>query len=144
MATTGKGKLNRLYTQTTPGTPLISEELAALGISADLAVHYARSGWLHRLARGVYSRQGESLQLYPSLRLLERTIDGFHVGGKTALGWYGMRHYLAQQETLHLYGMKATKLPDWFLKRLPAEYHRKRLFHEQPDSLLYVTPFENR
>ena len=144
MATTSRGKLNALYAQIAPGTPLTSEELAALGISADLAVHYARSGWLVRLARGVYSRPGEDLRLYPSLRLLERTIEGFHVGGKTALGWYGVRHYLAQQETLHLYGTKTAKLPDWFLKRFPAEYHRKRLFHEQPDSLLYVPAFENR
>lgn len=144
MATTSRGKLNTLYAQTAPGTPLTSEELATLGISADLAVHYARSGWLVRLARGVYSRPGEDLRLYPSLWLLERTIEGFHVGGKTALGWYGVRHYLAQQETLHLYGTKTAKLPDWFLKRFPAEYHRKRLFHEQPDSLLYVPAFENR
>lgn len=144
MATTSRGKLNALYAQTGSGTPLTSEELAALGISADLAVHYARSGWLVRLARGVYRRPSEDLQLYPSLRLLERTIEGFHVGGKTALGWYGVHHYLAQQETLHLYGTKAAKLPAWFLKRFPAEYHRKRLFHELPDSLLYVTAFENR
>lgn len=144
MATTIKSKLNTLFTQTASGAPLTSEELAALGISADLAVHYVRSGWLARLARGVYSRPGEALQLYPSLRLLERTINGFHVGGKTAFGWYGVRHYLAQQETLHLYGMRATKLPGWFLERFPAEYHRKRLFHEEADSLFYVTPFEDR
>ncbi len=144
MATTGKSKLNALYAQTTAGAPLTSEELAALGISADLAVHYGRSGWLVRLARGVYCRPGEALQLHPSLRSLERTINGLHVGGKTALGWYGLRHYLAQQETLHLYGTKAAKVPNWFLKRFPAEYHRKRLFHEQPDSLLYVMSFENR
>jgi hypothetical protein len=144
MATTSKSKLNALYAQTATGAPLTSEELAALGVSADLAVHYARSGWLVRLARGVYSRPGEALQLYPSLRLLERTIDGFHVGGKTALGWYGVRHYLAQQETLHLYGTKATKLPSWFLERFPAEYHRKRLFQEPPNALLYVAPFDDR
>lgn len=144
MATTSKSKLNALYAQTTTGAPLTSEELAALGISADLAVHYARTGWLVRLARGVYSRPGETLQLHPSLRLLDRTIDGFHVGGKTALDWYGVRHYLAQQETLHLYGTKATKLPGWFLERFPAEYHRKRLFDEQPGALLYVTAFEGR
>lgn len=144
MATTSKRKLNKLYAGTTAGAPLTSEELAALGVSADLAVHYARSGWLVRLAKGVYSRPGEALQLYPSLRLLERTIDGFHVGGKTALGWYGVRHYLAQQETLHLYGIKAAKLPSWFVERFPAEYHRKRLFHEQSDALLYVTTFEDR
>ena len=133
-----------LFTRTTSGAPLTSEELAALGISADLAVHYVRSGWLVRLARGVYSRPGEALQLYPSLRLLERTIDGFHVGGKTAFGWYGVRHYLTQQETLHLYGTRATKLPGWFFERFPSEYHRKRLFHEEAGRLLYVTPFEDR
>ena len=53
MATTGTSKLNALYTRLAPGTPLISEELAALGISADLAVHYVRAGWLTRLTRGV-------------------------------------------------------------------------------------------
>lgn len=144
MATTSKSKLNALYAQAAPGVPLVSRELAKLGVSADLAVHYARSGWLVRLARGVYSRPGEALQLHPSLRLLERAIDGFHVGGKTALSWYGIRHFVAQQEELHLYGTKATKLPDWFLERFPAEYHRKRLFDEMADSMTAVALFEQR
>ena len=43
-----------------------------------------------------------------------------------------------------MYGWTATKLPDWFLKRFPAEYHRKRLFEETPKSLLHVAPFEKR
>ena len=103
MATTSKSKLNRLYAQTVAGTPVTSEDLASLGISADLAVHYVRAGWLNRLARGVFVRQSEAPGLHPSLRLLERMIPGFHVGGKTALNWYGVRHYVAQQETLHLY-----------------------------------------
>ncbi|SDF24244.1 type IV toxin-antitoxin system AbiEi family antitoxin domain-containing protein [Terriglobus roseus] len=144
MATTSKSKLNSLYAQTPSGVPLASHELANLGISADLAVHYARSGWLVRLARGVYSRPGEALQLHPSLQLLERTIEGFHVGGKTALSWYGVRHFVAQQEELHLYGTKAAKLPDWFLERFPAEYHRKRLFDEEVSSMLAVSSFEAR
>ncbi len=128
----------------TAGTPFTSQDLAAMGISADLAVHYARSGWLVRLARGIYRRPGEDIQLHPSLRLLEHGIEGLHVGGKTALGWYGLRQYLAQQEMLHLRGTRAAKLPDWFLGRFPAEYHSQRLFHERPDSLLDVTAFENR
>jgi hypothetical protein len=144
VATTSTSKLNSLYAHTAPGVPLSSVDLATLGVSADLAVHYARSGWLIRLARGVYGRPGETLQLHPSLRLLERSIDGFHVGGKTALGWYGVRHYVAQQEPLHLYGTKATSLPGWFLERFPAQYHRKRLFGREANSLLYVRPFEDR
>lgn len=144
MATTGTSKLNTLYTRLTPGTPLTTEDLAALGISADLAVHYVRAGWLMRLARGVYCRPNDPLALYPSLLLLQRKLEGLHVGGKSALDWYGVRQYVSQQPALHLYGWTAAHLPDWFTQRFPAEYHRKRLFDEQPDALLYVGPFEKR
>ena len=115
-----------------------------LGISADLAVYYARAGWLVRLARGVFRRPEQALSLHPSLKLLETRIEGLHVGGKSALDWQGVRHYVAQQETLHLYGWAAARLPEWFLKEFPAEYHRKRLFDEQPGALLHVLPFEGR
>jgi hypothetical protein len=121
-----------------------SEELVRLGVSADLAVHYARAGWLVRLARGVFRRPEQALSLHPSLKLLESRIEGLHVGGKSALDWQGVRQYVAQQETLHLYGWAAARLPEWFLKEFPAEYHRKRLFDEQPGALLHVLPFEGR
>lgn len=127
-----------------PGSVLTSSDLAALGISADLAVHYARSGWLTRFARGVYARPNDAITLHPSLIVLERTIPALHVGGKSALDWYGVRQYLSLQPTLHLYGWEARQLPEWFTARFPAEYHRKRLFEEQPDALLHVSPLENR
>jgi hypothetical protein len=66
----------------------MSEDLAALGISADLAVHYVRSVWLSRLTRGVYKKPAETLE-HPSLIVLQRRLAGLHVGGKTALDWYG-------------------------------------------------------
>src|SRR5271155_5809001 len=142
MATIERSKLNRLYTGQPSGAPLTSEDLAALGISPDLAVHYVRSGWLYRLARGVYCRPNDPPALPPSLVLLQRRFEGLHVGGKTALDWHGVRHYLAQRPVLHLYGWKAARLPHWFTERFPAEYHRKRLFEERPDALLHVRPFE--
>jgi hypothetical protein len=144
MATARASKLKKLYSHLAPGTPLASEDLARLGISADLAVHYVRAGWLNRLARGVFVRPGESLSLHPSLLLLERRVEGLHVGGKSALSWYGVRHHVAQQETLRLYGWAAAVLPDWFQKQFPSEYHRKRLFKERPPVLRLVAPFENR
>lgn len=144
MTTTNPNKLNLLYTGLTPGMPLASEDLAALGISADLAVHYVRAGWLTRLARGIYSRPNDTLSLHSCLLLLQRKFDGLHVGGKSALDWYGMRHYVPQQSVLHLYGWTAGRLPDWFTKHFPADYRRKRLFEEKPDALLHVTAFEKR
>ena len=144
MTTTGKSKLNTLYQHLAPGAPLTSEDLAALGVSPDLAVHYVRSGWLTRLMRGVFSRPNDTLGLDPSLRLLERRLEGLHVGGKSALDWYGVRHYVSQQPPLYLYGWAAGRLPEWFTERFPAAYHRKRLFDEPPDAMLHVGPFEKR
>ena len=144
MATIGTSKLNALYTHLPPGMPLTSEDLAALGISADLAVHYVRAGWLARLSRGVFCRPNDTLALHPSLILLQRRLKGLHVGGKSALDWYGVRQYVAQQPVLQLYGWAAGRLPEWFTERFPAEYHRKRLFDEQPGALLHAGPFEKR
>lgn len=144
MATTGASKLNALYTHLPPGTPLTSGDLAGLGISADLAVHYVRAGWLTRLTRGVFCRPNDALALHPSLVLLQRRFEGLHVGGRSALDWYGVRQYVTQQPVLQLYGWAAGHLPEWFTARFPAEYHRKRLFDEQPSALLHAGPFEKR
>jgi hypothetical protein len=67
-----------------------------------------------------------------------------HVGGKSALDWYGVRQYVSQQPVLQLFGWAAGQLPSWFTERFPAEYHRKRLFDERPDAMLHVGPFEKR
>lgn len=115
-----------------------------MGVSPDLAVHYARSGWLKRLARGVYCRPGEALALHPSLVVLQQQIPGLHVGGKTALEWFGVRQYVSQQPVVHLYGWETARLPEWFVEQFPSGYHRKRLFHETPAQMLTVHPFENR
>ncbi len=144
MATTSQNKLKGLYEEVQPGCPLTSAALADHGISADLAVHYARSGWLKRLARGVYCRPGEPLSRDGSLAVLQHTIKGLHVGGKTALDWYGVRHYVASREMLRLYGWTAARLPEWFTSRFESEYHRKRLFHENPDDMRHVAPLDQR
>jgi hypothetical protein len=132
-------KLNNLYRQLRPGSPVTSDDLANLGVSADLAVHYVRAGWLTRLGRGVFARPDTPLDPHPSVRLLERRLKGLHVGGKTALDWQGVRHNLAQQTQLRLYGWSSGSLPPWFTTRFPSAYHRLRLFDEQPDALLRVS-----
>jgi hypothetical protein len=55
-----------------------------------------------------------------------------------------VRQYVSQQPVLQLYGWTAGHLPERFIERFPAEYHRKRLFDEVPTALLHVAPFEQR
>ena len=143
VTTTQRNKLNLLYSQTPTGTPLTSADLTARGVSPDLAVHYVRAGWLTRLARGVFCRPNDPPTLHQSLAVLGRQIKSLHVGGKSALEWHGVTHYLRQVPVLDLYGWGSARLPDWFTERFPARYHRKRLFDEQPDALLHVASFDH-
>lgn len=138
-----ESKLNLVMTRMPEGMPLTSARLAEAGVSADLAVRYARSGWLNRLARGVYQRAGDALELHPTLRMLEAEVPGLHVGGKTALDWYGVRQYVVQRPTLLLYGWEAWRVPAWFNERFPARYHRKRLFRETPAAMAGVSRFND-
>ncbi len=140
MATEKRNKLNTLYTQVAAGTPITSAGLAALGISSNLAGQYAKSGWLTRLSQGVYARANDVLDLYRCLAVLQDSVEGLHVGGKTALDWHGLRQYVSLQPTLQLYGWETASLPAWFTGRFPAEYRRKRLFREAPGQLLHVQP----
>jgi hypothetical protein len=135
-----ESKLNNLMTRMPKGMPLTSARLAQAGVSGDLAVRYARNGWLQRLARGIYQRAGDLLELHPTLRVLEGMTRGLHIGGKTALDWYGIRQYIAPNPVLLIYGWDAFQLPAWFTRSFPAEYRRKRLFEEDPRAMLGVQP----
>ncbi len=103
--------------------------LDAQGVSAFLAAKYARSGWLKRLAQGVYAFAGDTLNRDQCLLFLQGQITCLHVAGKTALAWQGVRHNLALREHLMLWGDdKRTKLPEWFVNQFPASYRSTTLF----------------
>lgn len=138
------GKLNTLHAGVKPGQPVTSAELDSLGVSADLAVHYARSGWLKRLGRGVYVRPDMPLDLHASLKLLERRVTGLHVGGKTALDWHGIRHNVTVHPFLRLYGWDNAVLPSWFTKAFPGRYKRLRLFDEPVGTPRRVSPLRRQ
>jgi len=122
------------------GHPILLAELNALGVSDDLAGYYARAGWLTRLAQGLYARPGP-LDLYASLKALQRRMAGCHVGGRSALSWYGIAHFVRAESPLMLFGWASATLPGWFAQTFPATYRRKRLFAESPDALLAVHAF---
>ena len=100
MATTKRNKLNLLYSRLTPGTPVTSEDLASLGISADLAVHYVRAGWLQRLEKGKYLilplEAGSTGEWSESeLVIASVLIQPNYTGLQTALNYYGYSERVA-------------------------------------------------
>lgn len=102
--------------------------LAKQGVSAQLAAKYVESGWLIRLAQGVYAFPGDTLGAHDSIKFLQTRISGLHVAGKTALSLQGVRHNLSTRDKLVLWGDVRSTLPDWFVFRFPARYVHAQLF----------------
>ena len=133
MALSTRFKLSKkVQTDLPRGRPFDSRELAKLGVSPALAYHYLKSGWLERLGRGVFMFPNDTLRQEECLKFLSHRIDGFHVGGKTALAWRGIRHNLPANEPLSLWGSQIASLPDWFQTRFPSRYTARNPFSRLP------------
>ena len=114
------------------GAPFDLATLSQFGVSPQLAAHYADSGWLVRLAHGVYAFPNDEFGVFGALKLLQQRVPGLHIGGKSALALQGVRHNLGNRDTLVLWGDSRYTLPTWFTPRFPARYASARLF-EWPD-----------
>ena len=145
--------IQRLQAAFPRGTPFDHQELAEVGVSSALAHHYLKAGWLARLGRGVFMFPNDTLRREACLKFLSRRVSGFHVGGKTALAWRGVRHNLPAREPLSLWGEEKATLPEWFQKRFPARYTARNPFSstlpkrfglqplpETPDGVLVAVP----
>ena len=106
-----------------------------------------------RLGRGVFMFPNDTLRREDCLKFLSRRVVGFHVGGKTALAWRGIRHNLPAREPLSLWGEGKARMPEWFEKLFPARYTARNLFTsnlpknfamqslpETPDGVLVSVP----
>ena len=126
--TTRHSLIKRLQTAFPRGTPFDHEQLAKLGISSALAHHYLKSSWLTRLGRGVFMFPNDTLRREDCLQFLAGRMAGFHVGGKTALAWRGIRHNLPTRELLSLWGEENASLPEWFETLFPSRYTTRNPF----------------
>lgn len=135
--------LKQLMTQP-PGAPLTVRDLRAAGVSPQLAYSYVKNGWLIRVGRGVFVRPGAPLNLRGSLRALQDSGYRFHVGGRTALAWYGVRHHLRHKERVTLYGVDDVRLPSWLTSNFDVAYRRNRLFKERGMHLRAISRFEDK
>lgn len=113
------------------GEPLSTAALRQHGVSEFRASDLARSGWLTHLGRGVYMLPGDTLSRDGCLGFLTRRLAGFHVGGRTALDWHGVRQNVSFREVLTLWGDESKRLPAWFTERFSSRYQATQLFDGQ-------------
>jgi hypothetical protein len=71
---------------------------------------------------------GDTLTRDGCLAFLSQRLPGFHVGGKTALAWRGIRQHVSFREVLALWGSQAKRLPAWFTARFENQYQGTQLF----------------
>ncbi len=126
------------------GMPLTSRELAGLGLTPQRTYDYVQSGWLAKLGRGVFVRPGAPLSLEASLRALESSGFDLHVGGKTALDWYGVRQFVSSKPKTLLYGSGDERLPPWVTAHFNVEYRRKNLFRSKVQATLALSRFRDQ
>jgi hypothetical protein len=71
---------------------------------------------------------GDTLTRDGCLAFLSERIQGFHVGGKTALAWRGVGQNVAFRDMLTLWGDQPKQLPNWFTQRFDTRYQATRIF----------------
>ncbi|WP_233236393.1 type IV toxin-antitoxin system AbiEi family antitoxin domain-containing protein [Bordetella sp. LUAb4] len=125
--------IKRVQADLPRGAPFDLTTLATLGVSPQLAAHYAEGGWLVRLAQGVYAFPNDDFGVYGALTFLQRRVPGLHIGGKSALALQGVRHNVGNRESLVLWGDTRYTLPAWFISRFAARYIHAGLF-DWPDT----------
>ncbi|MEH6499604.1 MAG: type IV toxin-antitoxin system AbiEi family antitoxin domain-containing protein [Pseudoalteromonas distincta] len=136
--------IKRLQAELPRGAPFDLAMLNSFGVSPKLAAYYVQSGWLVRLAHGVYAFPNDEFEVSGALLFLQKRIAGLHIGGRSALALQGVRHNLLHRDTLVLWGEARFALPVWFSSRFPARYVSAQLFEWLDDTLpsktLHIPP----
>ena len=110
-------KINQIF-QKLPGNGLIfSSWMVKNSISTGEQASYLASGWLERLAQGVYFRVGDTPTLYAAIASYnEQLCKNCFVGASTALDIQGYSHFVAMgKPTASLFTPKTERLPYWML-----------------------------
>lgn len=134
-------KINIVQQNTIPTGVLTSAFLAQCGISRSEQVDYVRSGWLERIAQGVYCFKGNTPTLYATLFSYAEQMDWtYHVGAYAALEVFGYAHYVAMQEVpIHIFTHKDKMAPQWMI-----HYPWGRTLHNVSTTVLGDNGIEKR
>lgn len=117
------------------------------GVSNKLAWWYSRSGFIERIGKGAYKKEGEQLRWHGAIAAVQQQLHlPVHIAGKTALELLGMAHFIPFGETtVTLFASHETVLPLWFKKtKWDANFsvHNANIFESIPPETLVTRNLE--
>lgn len=109
-------------------TLLFSSWLSAQGINRAEQAAYVQSGWLEKVAHGVYKVAGANVSLFSAISAYNSQLGKqCIIGAETALEIRGYSHYVPMGKPLaFLFTELRAKLPQWFLT---TEWDRTIRYH---------------
>jgi predicted transcriptional regulator of viral defense system len=109
-------------------TLLFSSWLTAQGINRAEQAAYVQSGWLEKVAHGVYKVAGANVSLFSAVSAYNSQLGKqCIIGAETALDIRGYSHYVPMGKPLaFLFTESRAKLPQWFLT---TEWDRTIRYH---------------
>lgn len=111
-------KINLIHQEVPNGAVFSSGWLAENKVSRKEQVSYVKSGWLVRIAQGVYHFAGENPSLYDALSSYGRqTKMDYHLCASTALELKGYSHFVPMGKPRAYISSSQKRLPTWLLLR---------------------------
>ena len=111
-------KINEINQLVPRNSLLFSSWLSAQGIDRKAQTLYVRSGWLERIASGVYKFAGAEPTAYSAIASYVLQLGKkCHVAASSALDLRGYSHYIAMgKPTVYVNSEDNTRLPNWMMK----------------------------
>lgn len=108
-------KINSIRQQTPHDGIILTSWLEKSGLSRSEISDYTKSGWLRRVATGVYTFVGDSPTLYGILASYQSQFNlSYHVGAASALELRGFSHYVAMgKPNAIVFTPIKPRLPKW-------------------------------
>ena len=97
---------------------LFSSWLSSRGLDRKEQSMYVKSGWLERVATGVYKLDGNSVSLYGAVSSYDTQLGKHcHVGALSALDLRGYSHFIPMRKPqAFLFTPTGERLPSWIFK----------------------------
>jgi len=115
---------------------IFSSWMTQNGVSTSEQTSYSASGWIERLAQGVYIKSGSTPTVFSAVASYnEQLCKNCFIGASTALDIHGFTHFVPMgKQTAYLFTSKTERLPTWLLEHewdMNIHYSTTKIFGNQ-------------